>query len=63
MQGDGWGWLLALVQVRGDALDQGEDLRARERMGAQDSVPRWKQERERQGSGVVLGVLLKRPDR
>ena len=36
-------WLgvaIALVQVRGDALDQGEDLRARERMGAQGSVPR-----------------------
>lgn len=30
---------VTLVQARGDALDQGEGLRARERMEAQGSLP------------------------
>ena len=54
-------WLgvaITLVQARGDALDQGEGLRARGRMEAQGSLPRWNQGRQRQGSRVVFGFCL-----
>lgn len=58
-----WRWLgmaVTLIQVRGDALHQGEGFRARERMEAQGSLPRWNwvRGRWRQGSGVILAFCL-----
>ena len=55
---------VTLVQARGDALDQGEGLRARERMEAQGSLPRhralFQVESGAAEAGVWggLGVLL-----